>query len=112
MGITAENLVEKYSISREEQDKFAFESQEKAFKAIESGKFKDEIEPLEIKDRKGNITIFEVDEHPRKTTLEKLAKLKPAFKKDGTVTAGNSSGINDGAAFLILASENAVKKYN
>lgn len=112
MGVTAENLVEKYNISREEQDKFAFESQQKTFKAIEEHKFKDEITPVEIKDRKGNITIFEVDEHPRKTTLEKLAKLRPAFKKDGTVTAGNSSGINDGAAMLVLASEEAVKKYN
>lgn len=112
MGITAENLVEKYKITREEQDKFALESQEKALKAIEEGKFKDEIVPYKIVDKKGNETVFEVDEHPRKTSLEKLAQLKPAFKKDGTITAGNSSGINDGASYLIVASEDAVKKFN
>ena len=112
MGITAENLVEKYNISREEQDKFAYDSQVKAENAIKAGKFKDEIVPVEIKDRKGNVTVFDTDEHPRKTSLEKLAKLRPAFKKDGSVTAGNSSGINDGAAMLIIASEVAVKKYN
>jgi len=112
MGITAENLVEKYKITREEQDKFAFDSQEKALKAIESGRFKDEIVPYEIVDKKGNKSVFEFDEHPRKTTLEKLAQLKPAFKKDGTITAGNSSGINDGASYLILASEEACKKFN
>ncbi|MCX8059150.1 MAG: acetyl-CoA C-acetyltransferase [Spirochaetes bacterium] len=112
MGITAENLVEKYKITREEQDKFAFESQEKALKAIETGKFKEEIVPYKLIDKKGVETIFEIDEHPRRTSLEKLASLKPVFKKDGTITAGNSSGINDGASYLIIASEEACKKYN
>jgi len=112
MGITAENLAEKYNITRQKQDEFAYQSQEKAFAAIESGRFKDEIVGYEIKDKKGNVTIFEVDEHPRRTSLEKLSALKPAFKKDGTVTAGNASGINDCAAVLILASADAVKKYN
>lgn len=112
MGITAENLAEKYNITRQQQDEFAYQSQEKAFAAIESGRFKDEIVGYEIKDKKGNVTIFEVDEHPRRTSLEKLSALKPAFKKDGTVTAGNASGINDCAAVLILASADAVKKYN
>ncbi len=109
MGITAENLVEKHNLTREEQDQFAYESQMKAIKAIEEGKFKDEIVPIELKDRKGNITIFDTDEHPKKgTSLEGLAKLRPAFKKDGSVTAGNSSGINDGAAIFILASKEKV----
>jgi len=112
MGITAENLAEKYNITRQKQDEFAYQSQEKAFAAIESGRFKGEIVGYEIKDKKGNVTIFEVDEHPRRTSLEKLSALKPAFKKDGTVTAGNASGINDCAAVLILASADAVKKYN
>ena len=112
MGITAENLAEKYNITRQQQDEFAYQSQEKAFAAIEAGRFKDEIVSYEIKDKKGNVTYFETDEHPRRTSLEKLSALKPAFKKDGTVTAGNSSGINDGAAVLILASIDAVKKYN
>jgi acetyl-CoA C-acetyltransferase len=112
MGITAENLAEKYNITRQQQDEFAYQSQEKAFAAIEAGRFKDEIVSYEIKDKKGNVTYFETDEHPRRTSLEKLSALKPAFKKDGTVTAGNASGINDGAAVLILASIDAVKKYN
>ena len=111
MGITAENLAEKYNISREEQDEYALKSQERAHQAIESGRFKDEIIPVTIKSRKGE-TVFEVDEHPRKTSLEKLAQLSPAFKKDGTVTAGNASGINDGAAIVVLASEKAVKEHN
>lgn len=111
MGITAENLVEKYGITREEQDLFAYKSQMKAKKAIETGRFKDEIVPFVIKDKKGD-KIFDTDEHPRfDTTLEALAKLRPAFKKDGTVTAGNASGINDGASATVLASEDAVKKY-
>jgi acetyl-CoA C-acetyltransferase len=111
MGVTAENLVEKYGISREEQDLFAYKSQMKAKKAIESGRFKDEIAPVVIKEKKGE-KIFDTDEHPRfDTTLESLAKLKPAFKPNGTVTAGNASGINDGASAVILASEDAVKKY-
>jgi acetyl-CoA C-acetyltransferase len=112
MGITAENLAEKYNITRQQQDEFAYQSQEKAFAAIEAGRFKDEIVSYEIRDKKGNVTYFETDEHPRRTSLEKLSALKPAFKKDGTVTAGNASGINDGAAVLILASIDAVKKYN
>jgi len=111
MGMTAENLVERYGISREEQDMFAYKSQMKAKKAIETGRFKDEIAPFVIKDKKGD-KIFDTDEHPRfDTTLETLAKLKPAFKKDGTVTAGNASGINDGASVTVLASEDAVRKY-
>jgi len=112
MGITAENIVAKHNISREEQDKFAYESQQKAIKAIDAGKFKDEIVPIVIKGRKGD-TIFENDEYPNRTTTpEILAKLRPAFLKDGSVTAGNASGINDGASFTIIASEEAVKKYN
>ena len=111
MGITAENLAEKYSISREAQDIFAAESQRKAAAAIESGRFDDEIIPVEIKSRKDTI-IFKTDEYPRgDTTADKLAKLRPAFKEDGTVTAGNASGINDGAAAVVLASEEAVAKY-
>lgn len=111
MGVTAENLVEKYGISREEQDLFAYKSQMKAKKAIETGRFKDEIVPFVVKEKKSE-KIFDTDEHPRfDTTLETLAKLRPAFKKDGTVTAGNASGINDGASAAVLASEDAVKKY-
>lgn len=112
MGITAENIADKYSISREEQDAFAFSSQQKAIAAVDSGRFKDEIVPVVIPNKKGDI-VFDTDEYPnRKTSLEKLAGLKPAFKKDGSVTAGNASGLNDGASFLMLASEEAVKKYN
>ena len=106
MGITAENIAEQWNISREEQDKFALESQLRAEKAQKEGKFKDEIVPVEVPQRKGDPIIVADDEHPRHgTTLEKLAKLKPAFKKDGTVTAGNASGINDGAAMLIVMSK-------
>ncbi len=112
MGITAENIVEKYNLSREEQDAFAWNSQFKAMKAQDAGKFKDEIIPITIKTRKSEI-LFEHDEYINRTTsLEKLSQLRPAFKKDGSVTAGSSSGINDGASFIILASEDAVKKYN
>ncbi len=112
MGITAENIAEKYNISREEQDAFSYESQQKAIAAVDSGRFKDEIVPIEIKTRKETI-VFDTDEHPnRKTSPEKLAKLRPAFKQDGSVTAGNASGINDGASFVLVASEDAVKKYN
>ncbi|TGY66327.1 acetyl-CoA C-acetyltransferase [Dubosiella muris] len=111
MGVTAENIAKKYDITREMQDEFALASQEKALKAIADGKFKDEIVPIEIKTRKG-VTVFDTDEHPRATSMEKLAKLRPAFIKDGTVTAGNASGINDGASMVIVASEEAVKKYN
>ncbi|MEF3279623.1 MAG: acetyl-CoA C-acetyltransferase [Elusimicrobiota bacterium] len=113
MGITAENLAEKYNISREEQDKFAVKSQNKAEKAIKEGRFKDEIVPVDIPQKKGEPVKFEIDEYPRfGTTIEKIATLKPAFKKDGTVTAGNASGINDGAACVLLANEEMVKKYN
>jgi 3-oxoadipyl-CoA thiolase len=110
MGETAENVAKQWKISREEQDMFAFTSQEKYFTAKEANKFDDEIAAVELAD-KGLISWITTDEHPRKTSLEKLAALKPAFIKDGTVTAGNSSGINDGAAALLLVSEEAVKKY-
>ncbi|PKP00462.1 MAG: acetyl-CoA C-acyltransferase [Bacteroidetes bacterium HGW-Bacteroidetes-8] len=111
MGITAENIAEKYSITREEQDRFAFNSQQKAVKAVDSGVFDKEIVPVEIVSKK-ETTIFNRDEYPnRATTLEKLAALRPAFKKDGTVTAGNASGVNDGASFVMLASEDAIKEY-
>lgn len=112
MGMTAENLAEDYAISREEQDVFAYESQVKAHEAIESGAFEDEIVPVKIPQKKGEPIIFSVDEHPRKTSLEKLAALKPAFKKDGTVTAGNASGLNDGASMLLVVSGDMVEKYN
>ncbi|MDQ0269329.1 acetyl-CoA C-acetyltransferase [Cytobacillus purgationiresistens] len=106
MGVTAENLCAKYEIGREEQDEFAAASQTKAVAAIESGKFKDEIVPVEIPQRKGDPVIFDTDEYPKKgTTAEKLGKLRAAFKKDGSVTAGNSSGINDGAAALVIMSK-------
>jgi acetyl-CoA C-acetyltransferase len=112
MGITAENIAEKYHITREDQDAFAYESQQRAIKAVDEGRFKDEIVPITIKTRKGEI-VFDTDEYPnRSTTPEILGKLRTAFKKDGTVTAGSSSGINDGASFTIIASEDAVKKYN
>ena len=112
MGITAENIVDKHSITREEQDAFSFASQQKAIGAVDSGRFKDEIVPVEVKSRKETI-IFDTDEYPnRRTTLEKLGSLRAAFKKDGSVTAGNASGINDGASFVLVASEEAVKKYN
>ena len=103
MGITAENLAEKHGITREEQDSFAVESQRRALAAIAEGKFKSQILPIVKQTRKGEV-VFDTDEHPRAgTTLETLAKMRPAFKKDGTVTAGNASGINDGAAFFVLA---------
>jgi acetyl-CoA C-acetyltransferase len=106
MGVTAENLAAKYSITREEQDQFSAWSQEKAVNAIESGKFKDEIVPVVIPQRKGDPVVFDTDEYPKKgTTVEKLAGLRPAFKKDGTVTAGNASGINDGAAAVVVMSK-------
>ncbi|OGF50080.1 MAG: acetyl-CoA acetyltransferase [Candidatus Firestonebacteria bacterium RIFOXYA2_FULL_40_8] len=112
MGIVAENLVEKYKITRAEQDAFAFESQMKAKEAFEKNKFKEEISPVSLKVKKETI-IFEKDECPRKnTTLEALAALRPAFKKDGSVTAGNSSVIADGAAAVILASGETVKNNN
>ena len=103
MGMTAENLAVKYGITREEQDVFSLESQNRAFAAIESGRFKDEIVPVEIKQRK-NVIVFDTDEHPRKSTLEGLAALPPVFKDGGTVTAGNASGRNDGAACAVVMS--------
>ncbi len=110
MGITAENIAAKYHISREEQDAFAYASQQKAIAAIDSGRFKDEIVPVEIASRKETI-VFDTDEFPnRNTSPEKLTALKPAFKADGTVTAGNASGLNDGASFVLLASEATVEK--
>ena len=106
MGKTAENLCDRYSITREEQDEFAAHSQEKAAAAIEAGKFKDEIVPVEIPQRKGDPIIFDTDEYVRAgSTAEKLGKLRPAFKRDGSVTAGNASGINDGAAALVIMSK-------
>jgi 3-oxoadipyl-CoA thiolase len=112
MGETAENVAKQWTISREAQDAFAVQSQEKYFAALEAGKWKDELIAVQVEGEKGSTKLVETDEHPRRTTLEKLASLKPAFVKEGTVTAGNSSGINDGAASMILASEEAVKKYN
>lgn len=112
MGETAENVAERYNVSREAQDAFGLKSQQKYFAAKAAGKFNDEIVPVTIDLGKGKTTVFDTDEHPRETSLDKMAALKPAFKKDGTVTAGNSSGINDGAAALLLASEEAIKKYN
>lgn len=109
MGITAENVAEKYGISREAQDEFALSSQEKVQNAIEKGYFEKEIVPYPVKTRKG-IVEFKVDEHPRETTLEKLASLKPVFKEGGTVTAGNASGRNDGAAALLIMSEDEALK--
>ncbi|MDR6999154.1 acetyl-CoA C-acetyltransferase [Neobacillus niacini] len=111
MGITAENLVDRYQISREEQDVFSLGSQQKAIKAIEEGKFQDEIIPVPIKNKKGT-TLFTEDENIKNTNLEKLQNLKPAFKENGTVTAGNASGLNDGAAAVIVASEQAVREYH
>lgn len=106
MGLTAENLAEKYGISRESQDEVAYLSQMKAVNAIKEGRFKDEIIPVSVPIGKGQTKSIDTDEHPRAdTTLEKLAKLKPAFKEGGTVTAGNASGINDGAAAMIVMSE-------
>lgn len=110
MGETAENVAQQWEISREEQDAFALASQEKYFAAREAGRWQDEIAAVEIQ-KDGLITWFLEDEHPRQTSLEKLARLKPAFIENGTVTAGNAAGINDGAAAMLLASEAAVKKY-
>jgi acetyl-CoA acetyltransferase family protein len=111
MGITAENLVEKYGISRQEQDAFGLRSQERAFRAIRAGYFKEEIIPLYISQKKGQI-VFDTDEHPRETTLEKLAGLAPAFKKGGTVTAGSSSGRNDGAAAVLVMTAEKARELN
>ena len=113
MGNTAENLVEKYNISREDQDLFAYHSQMKASRAQENGIFDEEIIPVEIPQKKNEAIIFSKDEFVKpSTTIQALAKLKPAFKQNGTVTAGNASGLNDGAAATLIASQNAVHKYN
>ena len=105
MGVTAENLAEKYSISREEQDAFAAQSQQRAVAAMEAGRFRDEIIPVEVPQRKGSPVVVDQDEHPKAgTTPESLAKLRPAFNKEGTVTAGNASGLNDGAAVVLVMS--------
>ena len=109
MGETAENVARQWGIGREEQDRFALESQRRYAEAAAAGKWTSEISPVGVKDAKGVATLVSADEHPRSTTLEKLAALKPAFAKDGTVTAGNSSGINDGAAAMLLGSEEAVR---
>lgn len=114
MGITAENLAELYNISRDDQDLFAFRSQQKAFAAQQAGILAEEIIGVEIADRKGIITVFDKDEFIKgNSSLEKLGQLRPAFKKEGgTVTAGNASGLNDGAAAMYIASEEAVKRFN
>ncbi len=104
MGNTAENIAEYYGITREMQDSFALESQKKAHAAIKNGRFKDEIIPVSIPQRKGDPVIFDTDEHPRQTSMEALSKLRPAFKQKGTVTAGNASGINDSAAAVVITS--------
>ena len=111
MGETAENLAQEQQISRDAQDAFALRSQARAAKAIASGRLAKEIAGVELKDRKGNVTVVDRDEHPRETTLAKLGELKAIFRKDGSVTAGNSSGINDGAAAVLIASARAVEKY-
>jgi acetyl-CoA C-acetyltransferase len=111
MGETAENVAQQWGITREEQDRFALASQDKYFAALEQGKWAAEILPVEVSEKKQSFTV-DTDEHPRQTTLEKLAALKPAFSASGSVTAGNSSGINDGAAALLLASDDAVKQFN
>ncbi|MDI9610252.1 MAG: acetyl-CoA C-acetyltransferase [Archaeoglobales archaeon] len=109
MGFTAENIAELYEISREEQDKLAYESHMRAVRAIDEGKFKDEIVPVEIRQKK-EVIRHEIDEHPRRdTSIEKLATLPPVFKKNGTVTAGNASGVNDGASALLIAEEKSAK---
>ena len=113
MGETAENIYQKYKISRDKQDEFAFESHKRAVRAQEEGYFKDEIIPVPIQQRTGNSILVDTDEGPRRdTTLEKLSSLPPAFRKNGTVTAGNSSSLNDGAACVLMTNEEGLKKYN
>ena len=112
MGETAENVAEKWKISRQDQDEFAYQSNQKYFQASGGGKFENELVGVPVSNQKGEISVFEKDEHPRITSLEKLATLKPAFRVGGSVTAGNSSGINDGAAACLIASEDVVKKLN
>ena len=111
MGVTAENIAQRNSISRQTQDALAFEDQQRAARAIAQGYFDSQIAAVEVRSRKGSV-MFSQDEHPRATTLEQLAQMKPAFKKDGSVTAGNASGLNDGAAALVLASGAAVQAGN
>lgn len=111
MGITAENVAEQYGITREDQDSFALQSQKRAVAAVEAGRFKEEIIPVEIPQRRGEPLVFDTDEFPRKdVSLEGLSKLRPAFQKDGSVTAGNSSGINDGAAAVVVMSAEKAKE--
>ena len=110
MGMTAENLVEKYNISRKQQDEFALRSQQLALKAIAAGTFKQEIIPYKLKTKKST-TVIDTDEHPRETTLEKLGKLPPVFKEGGSVTAGSSSGRNDGASVVLLMSGDKLQEY-
>jgi acetyl-CoA acetyltransferase family protein len=113
LGETAEVVAERYDISREAQDRFAVESQRRAAAAIAAGRFADELVPVSVPGANGETTLFAVDEHPRAdTTLEALAKLKPAFKPGGTVTAGNSSGVNDGAAALLITSSDAARRHD
>jgi acetyl-CoA C-acetyltransferase len=111
MGVTAENLATKYGLTREAQDAFALASQEKAAKAIAAGRFVDEIVPVLLPQKKGDPIAFATDEHPKLSSLDALAKMRPAFKKDGTVTAGNASGVNDGAAVVLVASEEKVREH-
>ncbi|MEJ7913584.1 MAG: acetyl-CoA C-acyltransferase [Chitinophagaceae bacterium] len=111
MGETAENVARQWSISRTQQDAFALQSQERFFEALTNGVWEQEIVPVSLENAKGERSVFKQDEHPRKTSLEQLAKLKPAFIKEGTVTAGNAAGLNDGAAALLLASEEAVRQF-
>ena len=110
MGITAENVAEQYGITRKQQDEFGLQSQQRAKKAIDEGKFKDEIVAVPVPQRKGEPKMFDTDEHPRETSLEKMAALRPAFTKDGTVTAGNASGINDGAAVVVVTTAGKAKE--
>jgi len=113
MGITAENVAERFAVTREDQDRFALASQENAVAAIDAGRFKDEIVPVPVPQKKGSPVFFDTDEFPRRgATLESLAKLAPAFKKGGTVTAGNASGINDGAVAAVVMSEEKAKELN
>lgn len=112
MGETAENVAREWKISREDQDRFAYESQLKYKQALLAGKWEEEIIPVEITPNKEEQVVFSKDEHPRETSLEKLAGLRPAFAKDGSVTAGNSAGINDGASALLVVSESALKRFN
>lgn len=112
MGVTAENIAEKYSISRKEQDELGFTSHQRALKAIKDGVFKEEITSIKVTQRKGDFLIFDTDERPMETSVEKMSKLPPVFKKDGTVTAGNSSGINDAAASVLVMTKEKAKQYN